>query len=313
MSSIDRLASPSKPPLDGAVNQEFTLEQLERIESAVNIVLASGDGPRRSGTVVKDVLRTQDLMRTRSGSNMAVKKSPPISFLSLPAEIRNNIYRYCLVVGEVHPRPKPDQDDRLNNRSRIHKPQTQMFLLCRQIFTEAAPLYFAENKFVLSYGALPWCSQTADIRTDPISRVAHRNLRSLGITFDIQDCQNLLSALQTGMDDARFELKHFDEWYELSRLLAHLDLKLLEVSFKNCYCAFCHRRMVTTAMRLMLNGIRSSPRVVFNGLVNNQEVIDARQRIDRMSTIRFGYFWHAEYDEEDPDSKLKLGFQVTPI
>lgn len=45
MSSIDRLADRNKPPLDAAVDQEFTLEQLQRIESIVNIALASGDGP----------------------------------------------------------------------------------------------------------------------------------------------------------------------------------------------------------------------------------------------------------------------------
>lgn len=109
-------------------------------------------------------------------------------------------------------------------------------------------------------------------------------VRSVSITFDICNCQDLFSALQTGMDDAHFEQKQSIEWYELAQLLGRLDLELLEVSFKNYYCAFCHSRMVTDAMIFMLNGIR----VVFNEMVNDQEVVDARRRIDGKSIAILG-------------------------
>jgi hypothetical protein len=86
--------------------QEFTPEQLERIESAVNFAIAFTDHLRTTGTVVKDILRTQDLTNTRSGSIVSLKRTPSIGFFHLPAEIRNQIYRYCLVVWQCVPKTK---------------------------------------------------------------------------------------------------------------------------------------------------------------------------------------------------------------
>jgi hypothetical protein len=136
-------------------HQDFTPDQLDRIESAVNSALAITDYSRAIGTLVKGFLRTQDLTNKCTGPITPVNCSSSIGFFQLPAEIRNQIYRYCLVVGEVYPRPRPEEDDRLRDRSKFQKAQTQVFGVCRQIFAEAASLYFAENKFVLSYGQSP--------------------------------------------------------------------------------------------------------------------------------------------------------------
>jgi hypothetical protein len=145
----------------------------------------------------------------------------------------------------VYPRSKPEEDDRLNDRSGFQKPQTQVFQLCRQIFEEAAPLYFAENKFILSYDDLPWSADTRNYEVKPVSRIAHQNLRSLSITFDLRDAHLLPSDLLPGSGDIDLEEFVCGEWNEIADLLRHLKLQLLEVSLKNCYRAFCHRRMIT--------------------------------------------------------------------
>jgi hypothetical protein len=294
-------------------HQDFTPEQLERIESAVNLAITSNHDPRTPGTVVKDILRNQDLTNARSRPITSVNNSPPIGFLQLPAEIRNMIYRYCLVVGEVYPRPKPHDDDRLNDRANFQQPQTQVFQLCRQIFAEAAPLCFAENKFVLSYGRLPWSYSTEDLGSRPVSRVAHQNLRSLSVTFDIRDCYTPPSILETRCSHIRGPSCVFEKWRNLARLLSLLDLQMLEVSLENSYCAFCHGRFVHRAMQDLIENIRCSPRVILRGLIDNYEVYLARSSIGIRSVLSFdsnGHSWRAEYDRESKDDKFEVALRV---
>lgn len=295
-------------------HQQFTPEQLERIASAVNFTLASTDGPLMPGTVVRDVLRTQDLMSTRSGVVASVERSSYVGVFQLPPEIRNKIYRYCLVVGEVYPRPKANQDDRLNSLSVFQKPQTQVFEVCRQIFAEAAPIYFAENKFILSYGLLPWSQEAFDDRSKPVSRVAHQNLRSLSITFDVRDCQILPDHLRANYNDGQFEDVLERAWDNLVDLVRCCELQLLEVSFRNCYCAFCHDRKVSFAMLCLMLGIANSQRVVLTGFLDSGEVSFFRGFIDHGGDGFSGngtrVQWHPGYDDEDPNDKLRIAFQV---
>jgi hypothetical protein len=294
-------------------HQDFTPEQLKRIGSAVKSGLASTDDTRTLSTIVKDILRNQDLLTTRSGPTRSVNNSPPIRFLQLPPEIRNKIYRYCLVVGEVYPRPKSDEDARLNDRSNFQQPQTQMFQLCRQIFAEAAPLYFAENKFVLSYGELPWSHTTEDLGFKPVSRVAHQSLRSLSITYDMRDDNILPSILQTRCSDGRLETGLLKRWRKLSRLLTHLDLRLLEVSMDNCYCAFCPRRMTCAATSYLGDSVRLCSQLILTGLCNNDSVVlTGRIFVDADDSYsEDGLQWHTvyDYDNQDSDKKLWLAFQ----
>ena len=290
-------------------HQDFTPEQLERIESAINLAITSSHDPRTPGTVVKDILRNQDLTNARSRPITSVNNSPPLGFLQLPAEIRNMIYRYCLIVGEVYPRPKPDEDDRLNDRSNFQQPQTQVFQLCRQIFAEAAPLYFAENKFVLSYGEVPWSDTTEDLNSRPVSRVAYQNLRSLSIAFDVEDGHSPPHVLQANSRDAHFQTNLTQAWHAaLTGLLQHLDLQLLEVSMKSSICSLCHRRLAYTATRCLLKGIRCTPRVVFRGLIDSEEVSEVRTCIDNGGGM---VCWVPMIDDEESDGKLQIAYQVT--
>jgi hypothetical protein len=279
----------------------------------VNFAIASTDVLRTTGTVVKDILRTQDLTNTRSGSIAFLKRTPSIEFFHLPAKIRNQMYRYCLVVGNVYPRSKSEEDYRLNDRSGFQKHQTQVFQLCRQIFEEAAPLYFAENKFVLSYDELPWSADTRSHEVKPISRIAHQNLRSLSITFDLRDAHFLPSDLLPGRGDHAVETFVYGECKEIANMLRHLKLQLLEVSLENCYCAFCHRRMITTATECLIRGLMmSSAQVIIRGLINSDEVLTIRNMVDSAAAaIPFQFRrWYPEYDGEDPDDKLQIAFRV---
>lgn len=300
-------------------HQEFTPEQLDRIESAVNSTLISTNGPTTSGKVVKDFLHNQDLMIARLTPIASINNSSPIGFVQLPPEIRNKIYRYCLVVGEVYPRPRHDEDDRFDSRSKFERPQTKIFQLCRQIFEEATPIYFAENKFVLSYGQWPWFRHAITIRARNTSGMAQRNLRSLSISFDLRDGQSLPHALQTGSNDDDFEDHLFRRWRGFENSLLRLtNLKLLEVSLENCYCAFCRRRLADVATSCLMRGIELSPaRVVLRGLSSSDEVSLVRDTIDLAAAAYYRHQsngadpWHPEFDDEDPDDKLKVAFLMT--
>lgn len=96
-------------------HQEISPKQLDRIESAVNSTLISTNVPFPSGKVIKDILHNQDLMIARLTPIASINDSSPIGFVQLPSEIRNKIYRYCLVVGEVYPRPRHDEDERFDS------------------------------------------------------------------------------------------------------------------------------------------------------------------------------------------------------
>jgi hypothetical protein len=321
MSSPGELTRPTNSLHTPAGLQEFTWEQLQRIESAVNFVLVSTGGPRTLGTVVKDVLRTQDFM----GALKSGRKSSSIGFLELPAETRNKIYRYCLVVGEVYPRSDSHEDERMDDEVKFQQPQTRIFELCRQIFAEAAPLYFAENKFVLSHGNLPWPHSFYDQHSKPITKVAHQNLRSLSITFDVRDAQILPSDLQANRSDGdhSYECGLWEKWRGILKLVKHLDLQLLEFSLRNCYCAFCHRSLTGEAVVELREAIRFSPRVVLKGLLNSDEVSSTRKSIKRPD-VGFRYqdipSWHPKFDDEDPsdadsddedsDDEFQVAFQV---
>jgi hypothetical protein len=293
-------------------HQEFTPEQLRSIKSAVDCTIALHEDPCTLGTVVADFLRFQDLMIARSGPITSVENSSPIGFFQLPAELRNKIYRYCLVVGNVYPRPKAEEDDRLKDQASFQKADTQIFQLCRQIFDEAAPLYFAENRFILSHDDLPWSHYKWKSESKPVSKVAHRNLRSLSITFDLRNAHLLPSDLLTDRGDYEVESYLRESWNGLADLLRLLELQLLEVSFKSCYCAFCHRRMTATAIDCLSRGIGlSSARVVVRGLINSDEVSAIRKMVHETIPIPNPRYWSPEYDDEDPKDKFKVAFQVT--
>lgn len=299
-------------------HRQIASKQLELTGSAVSSVHTSNDDPHTLST--EDESRNQDVMNSRPGPVMTVQKSTRLELLQLPGEIRNKIYRHCLVVGEVYPRPRPDEDDRLKNRSDFQKPMTQVFEVCRQIFTEAAPLYFAENKFVLSYGDIPWSWSNRALKSKskpkPISRLVRQHLKSLSVTFDIRDCHMPPSLLQTRCIGGHcLAEKIFAKWNDIARLVSSLSLQSLEVSLQHCHCAFCNGRHPSAVIFLLLHDIRSAPRVVLRGFTNADERRWIQDDIFVLAKMTYknsngGDGWDPEYEEEDPNNKLQLAFRM---
>ncbi|TIA45961.1 hypothetical protein D6C83_05602, partial [Aureobasidium pullulans] len=93
MSSTNPLTGPSASTVAMSARQEFTPEQLERIKSVVNCLVTSSGLERTPGSAVADFLHTQDLMSSRTGPITPVEQSSSLSFLDLPAEVRNKIYQ----------------------------------------------------------------------------------------------------------------------------------------------------------------------------------------------------------------------------
>ncbi|KAF2214187.1 hypothetical protein CERZMDRAFT_4825, partial [Cercospora zeae-maydis SCOH1-5] len=75
------------------------------------------------------------------------------SFLDLPPELRNNIYRLCLAVpGSVHIRPEPESKQPCIDAQTTFANRTSLFapgLLrsCKQIKHEAISILYGENVF----------------------------------------------------------------------------------------------------------------------------------------------------------------------
>ena len=99
------------------------------------------------------------------------KTPPKRSFLTLPGELRNEIYRYALVVGR---RPFTLQ---LPERQRPEQGDKSLFLVNKQVFREASTIFYHENTFRITqdsfYGTpiLP--------ALDVLHRVSPARLRSM--------------------------------------------------------------------------------------------------------------------------------------
>ncbi|KAI5241164.1 hypothetical protein E4T43_05645 [Aureobasidium subglaciale] len=230
------------------------------------------------GAAVTEFLRTQDLMRAR-------------------------------IVGKVFPRSQKYEGNRTDERFDYQKPQNQLLQVCRQIFNEAAPLYFAEDTFVFPCdGACKEWEWYQDCLF-PVAKSAFANLKSLSVTFSFQaglDC--LREALQGTVDDRRVHGVMSDRWCQTASVLELLNLTLLEVSFIDCWCPSCQDRMVSLALSHLLDAIRDSPQVIFTGLRDSEEVNDTKDEIAEMTNPRDANIpaWCAHFDSNASDSEVSF-------
>ncbi|THV75933.1 hypothetical protein D6D29_08596 [Aureobasidium pullulans] len=301
MSSTNPLTGPSASTVAMSARQEFTPEQLKRIKSVVNCLVTSSGLERTPGSAVADFLHTQDLMSSRTGPITPVEQSSSLSFLDLPAEVRNKIYHHCLVVGSVFPRRKAG--DRRTESFKLHEmPQTQLFLVCRQVFHESAPLYFGLNKFVISYGPAsewPW-SDPLKLWKSPVSRFAYENIKSMSIPFDLMDNHTQIpEAFTWRYIDNDVERELVSSWKERCGQMASLELDLLEVSFEGCYCFMCGRRLIIEALHHLLDGDVSVPeKMVLRGFVSTNEVDETRMHIEDN--------FENEPEDKDPEDPWRI-------
>ncbi len=74
-----------------------------------------------------------------------------LTFLNLPPEIRKTIYELSLMKGKVFPRPRRLGDDLYKDLRMYEPPNWNLLAASRQIRSEAGPILFAQNYFVLAY------------------------------------------------------------------------------------------------------------------------------------------------------------------
>ncbi|KAI5248083.1 hypothetical protein E4T42_05765 [Aureobasidium subglaciale] len=309
MSTNNQITGPVASAVTAVANQEFTPEQLERIKSVVNCLIIPSDPVHTPGAAVTEFLRTQDLMRARIGPIIPSYKPQRLRLVQLPAEIRDQIYRYCLVVGKIFPRSQKYEDNRTDGRFNYQKPQNQLLQVCRQGFNKAAPLYFAKNKFFLPCDGVCKEWEWYQDCLFPVAKSGFANLRSLSVTFSFQaglDC--LREALQGAVDDRQVHGVMCDRWCQTASVLELLDLTLLEVSFTDCWCPSCQDRMVSFALSHLLGAIRGSPQVISTGLRDSEEVNDAKDKIAGMTNPWYANIpaWYAHFDSNASDSEVSF-------
>lgn len=128
-------------------------------------------------------------------------------FFKLPPEIRRNIYHDCLVVGRVFPymfhRLSDNDDDSYYYTNYFNEPLPAAALLrtCRTIHSEAEPLLYQENTFVLS-------------KPEAIDRFFDRSLHSDSRRAWISSVELVIAMLDITRGDREAKL---DEQLELSR------------------------------------------------------------------------------------------------
>ncbi|THY47687.1 hypothetical protein D6C97_07908 [Aureobasidium pullulans] len=308
MSSTNPLTGPSASTVAMSARQEFTPEQLERIKSVVDCLVTSSGLERTPGSAVADFLHTQDLMSSRTGPITPVEQSSSLSFLDLPAEVRNKICHHCLVVGKVFPRAKSHDDERFKGWMKHRKPQTQLLLVCKQVFLESTPMYFSQNQFVMSHGPAsewPWARPDA-LHDMPVSRFAYQNLRMLSISFDYRDMDYPPEQI--------FKAKGFElllrnslatEWSTRQNKIMAMPLETLEIVMDNCFCMGTDYPMYLHAVRVMQGRLPSGTQVVMKWLDGTEEASIALEEVNE--------FWDDVYDldQKEPYSdQLFLTFKT---
>ncbi|PLB43668.1 hypothetical protein P170DRAFT_441125 [Aspergillus steynii IBT 23096] len=108
-----------------------------------------------------------------------------ITFLNLPRPIREQIYRYVLVMARIFVRPFISMDYLFDpNRVETYgSPTLSLLSVCKQIHHEATPIYLRENTFSIVHIDL----LAAACRELP--RIAHNlaSIRHLELVFDCRD------------------------------------------------------------------------------------------------------------------------------
>lgn len=125
---------------------------------------------------------------------------PHFRFMDLPVELRVMIYEEVLVVGKVFFTPdKHDLENgkRCSDYKLFRKPELQLLRVCKQIQSEAEPIYASKNLFVLPldwYNFEPVLSQrslqyegtgkTSPVQRNLISAAGITHLRNLSFAMD---------------------------------------------------------------------------------------------------------------------------------
>ncbi|KXT17229.1 hypothetical protein AC579_5812 [Pseudocercospora musae] len=181
-------------------------------------------------------------------------------FLGLPSELRNVVFRNCLVVGNLGIGPIL-QCERGPHPSAA-KPEWQLLLVNKQIRNEAAGILFAENPVILNTICWETMSDHFEITSViPLDKQLHHFLTRVNITFDVRNIIQLsLDALDIAHSFRIYAEQDLDEeaegrlaihypssdnyqhWTSMVKAIHAKNLKEIQIDITNCYCVFgCHR------------------------------------------------------------------------
>lgn len=162
------------------------------------------------------------------------------NFLDLPPELRDMIYEYCLVQGEIIPYPMDYEKQELQ-RPLPRKPDISLLRVNSVIGAEARVVLYEKNVWRLSYnyeGKALWTS-------------AKDLIRKLNVSFDVRDLDST-DQLEISLcvrnhvgDDTLSDTCHLwlserllDEiWFwKVSMMLKVTMLTDLKLDVRNCFC-----------------------------------------------------------------------------
>jgi hypothetical protein len=190
-------------------------------------------------------------------------------FLNLPRELRNKVYEFCVVVGEVRigDAEWDQHPDMRYKHPKSAKVEFPLVTVNKQVRLEVLEVYLSKNHFVAP-NAIMWSSDSSRTECSPIPgcselSLVHKHLRSLSIPFDFRS----ITEESNGEDSINFH-NDMDTLYEVDSVMDrhdkyaymlhsnslealvhilwdHQQLRRLQINVQNATCRLeCHRLVV---------------------------------------------------------------------
>lgn len=216
-------------------------------------------------------------------------------FLKLPRELRNQVYEFCVVVGEVRVGDHEwlQRPDIRYNHPKGAKAEVSLFTVNKQIRLEALEVFLSKNHLVLPNAAMSLNGfrngYTRHIPGSPGRSLVQKYLRSISIPFDFRsiieesdseystsddDTRAVVDKVMHRHDDFASQLSHSSLWALTSIIIHFRQLRSLQVNLQNATCCLgCHRLIV----------------MIFNasGMKARLESWISEETIDRIQSLEF--------------------------